>query len=490
MTLTISDGTKFNNFARTIIVNGVLTEAMLLPWIGKAADGPLLQSSDLYLHNPSAETLSVRLEFIQRGNAGSIPPVTRTIAPNATLFVSDIVKSLFSLDNMTGFLSVKIDQGNVQPVLISFNTTFRGGAEFGQTIPGFVQSNTGATSTTGNNQVQHLVGLNDNGERLAYFGFSNAADSPVTYTLRFFDGQGHAIGTGETLTLGRLGAKQFQSKEIRTRFGLTDQDDYRVVVETPRSSQLFPYGANVRLGSADPSFLTVGTGAARTYLLGALSTPGANNSVWRSDLVLANTGSQVVITDISFTNVGATSAPSDVIHETLQPGETRRLADVIGTKWNIRNGVGVLTIDSNAPGGQFPVIQGESYENTNPAKRYGQTLPGLTDAQAAGPGQGQYLVGLRQDTKYRTTFWMLNPGTQSGLYDVIFRNLEGVELGRLSNVGLGAGKLRQLNEAQFPAGLNGGFTVQILVKQGKGLAAAQVVNNVTNDPAYVQGETR
>jgi PKD repeat protein len=492
LVLTVSDGTQSGSVTTTVVVTGgPLTEAMLLPWIGKAADGPLLQTSDLYLHNPStSESMDVKLEFVQRGNVGTLPPVNRTIAPNATLFVSDVVKSLFGLDNMTGFLAVNITRGSVQPVLMSFNTTFRNGTEFGQTIPGFVQSNTGAAATTGNNQVQHLVGLNDNGERLAYFGFSNPSDSPVTYTLRFFNNQGTAVGTSETITLGRLGAKQFQSKEIRTRFGLNDQDDYRVVVETPRNAQLFPYGANVRLGSADPSFVTVGSGASRVFLLGALSTPGANNSIWRSDLLLANTGNQVAITEITYTNVGPTSEPTGLIKETLQPGETRRLEDVIGTKWNIRNGVGVLTIDSDAPGDQFPVIQGESYENTNPAKRYGQTLPALTEAQAAGPGQRQFLVGLREDAKYRTTFWLFNPSTSTGQYDLIFRNLDGGEIGRTSNFVIGAGKMRQLNKAQFPAGLDGAFTVQVIVKQGKVLAAAQVVNNVTNDPAYVQGETR
>jgi PKD repeat protein len=493
LTLTVSDGTTSASVVYTVLVTGTgpLTETMVLPWMGKAADGPLVQTSDLYLHNPSAaESIDVTLDFRQRGNIGNLPTVKRTIAPNATLFVADAVKTLFNLDNMTGFLLVTVDRGSVQPVLMSFNQTVRSGGEFGQTIPGFAQSDTGAAASTGNNQVQHLVGLNDDAERLAYFGFSNAGSSAATYTLRFVDKLGHAVGTGETLSLAPYGAKQFQVKEIRTRFGLTDQEDYRVVVESPRNTPLFPYGANVRLGSADPSFITVGGSAARIYLLGALSTPGMNNSIWRSDLVLANTSSQVVIADLSFTNVGPTSQATDVIHETLQPGETHRLADVIGTKWNIRNGVGVLTIDSDAPEGQFPVVQGESYENTNPAKRYGQTLPAMTDAQAADPGQGQYLVGLRQDAKYRTTFWLLNPSDQIGQYDVIFRNLDGVELGRLANVGLAPGKLRQLNEVQFPAGLNGAFTVQVVVKLGKGLAAAQVVNNVTNDPAYVQGETR
>src|SRR6185436_17503385 len=237
-------------------------------------------------------------------------------------------------------------------------------------------------------------------------------------------------------------------------------------------------------------FLSVGSGAGRVYLLGMLSTPGQNNSIWRSDVVLANTGSQVVIADLTFTNVGLTSAATDTIHETLQAGESKRLTDVIGTKWNIRNGVGVLTIDSDAPGGLFPLIQGESYENTNPAKRYGQTLPPLTDEQAAGAGQGHYLVGLRQDEKYRTTFWVFNPGSDSGSYEIVFRGLEGNELGRIRNVNMGPGKLRQFNQAQFPAGLTGGFTVQVIVRSGKVLTAAQVVNNKTNDPAYIQGETR
>jgi hypothetical protein len=68
-------------------------------------------------------------------------------------------------------------------------------------------------------------------------------------------------------------------------------------------------------------------------------------------------------------------------------------------------------------------------------------------------------------------------------------------------VAVGAGKLRQFSPSQHPfkatgkgknktANVAGGFTIQIVVKSGKALAAAQVVNNKTNDPFYVQGETR
>jgi PKD repeat protein len=495
LTLTVSDGTTTNSLSRNIVVTGgPATEAMVLPWIAKTVDGALVQSSDFYLHNPGAESIDVTLEFRQRGLPEATPPkVTRTIAPYATLFASDVVKNLFGRENISGFVAVKVDRGSVQPVVMSFNTTFRGdGSEFGQTVPGYLVSNTGAASTTGNTQIQHLVGLSDNTDRFAYFGLSNPGGEPVTYRLRFFDNLGREIGTPSQATiLPRNGSKQYQVKDVHTLFGISDKDDYRVMVESDKGSPIFPYGANLRRASNDPSFVAVGGGASRVFLLGALSTPGANNSVWQSDVVLANTSTGVALVDLTFNNVGLTSTPTDTIHETLQPGETRRLADVIGTKWNIRNGVGVLTLDSDAPGDVFPLVQGESYENTNPAKRYGQTLPALTDKQAAGANQGQYLVGLRQDTKYRTTFWVFNPGPDNGEYDIIFRALDGRELSRVRNVNIASGKLRQFNQAQFPStGLESGFTVQVVVKNGKVLTAAQVVNNATNDPAYIQGETR
>jgi hypothetical protein len=78
-------------------------------------------------------------------------------------------------------------------------------------------------------------------------------------------------------------------------------------------------------------------------------------------------------------------------------------------------------------------------------------------------------------------------------YDVIYLSLSGQELGRINDVFLPAGKLQQLSPGQHKipaAGVTGGFTVQVRVKAGKILTAAQVVKNTSNDPAYIQGETR
>lgn len=116
-----------------------------------------------------------------------------------------------------------------------------------------------------------------------------------------------------------------------------------------------------------------------------------------------------------------------------------------------------------------------------------------SDQEAAGIRQGQALVGLRQGPNWRTTIWLMNPSTEQGLYDVIYRKLDGTILGRFTSLPLGPGKMKQIRPSEHPLGglaIEDGFTVQVLVKAGKVLAAAQVINNRTNDPAYIRGETR
>jgi len=271
--------------------------------------------------------------------------------------------------------------------------------------------------------------------------------------------------------------------------------DYRIEIETKSGGMIVPYASNLRLSSEDPSFIEPGSSkSSKSYLIGSLSAPGLNNSVWQSDLLLSNISTQPVTASVTFTSVGLTSNPTTPVQVTLQPGQTERLENIIAGRWGVRDGIGVLTVSSSSPTGIFPIVQGESYESTNveAAKRFGQSMTAVSDSDAADAGKAQYLVGLRQDAKNRTTFWVFNPGTTTGEYDVVYRSLEGTVLGTVANVRLGAGKMRQFSPGQHPipaAGVANGFTVQIVVKSGKVLSAAQVVN-ATNDPAYIQGEVR
>lgn len=498
VSLTVAKGALSATASRNFAIEGdpvAVSSEILLPWIAQT-EGVLEQSSDLYIFNPGRTAMKLDLKFLKRGQPEADPPTAeRTIPPGATLFVADVLKELFDRENIAGFVTLEVKEGDASPVVTSFNTTFgEDGSQFGQTVPGISLSRNAATQV---GKVQHLIGLNENSERLAYFGVSNPNVDNAVYRLRFFDRHGAPIGapTGD-FVVSRFGQKQFQARELAEAFGVTEQDDFRIEVETVSGGPIFPYGANVRLASDDPSFIPVGSPAAsKVYLIGALSTPGLNRSLWETDIVLGNVGSGVAVTDVTFTSAGVAAEPVGPVTVSLPAGGTMRLVNAVAEKLGIVNTVGVLTLESDSTNGVFPIVLGESYDNSRPHKRFGQSMVALTDSQAAGPGGAHYLVGLRQDGDYRTTFWVFNPSQAAGTYELIYRSLNGQILGR-SEIALAPGKLRQINPGHHPepisraGGIQNGFTVEVAVKSGKALIAAQVVNNKTNDPAYILGVGR
>jgi PKD repeat protein len=502
VTLTTTKGTSNSSKTRTFNVTGApppTVKSVVLPWIAQTR-GALVQSSDLYVHNPGATPMTVLLEFRKRGLPESNPPqATETIAPGATLYVPDVLGGLFNRQNVAGFVSLTV-QGNIEPVITSYNTTTSAdGQQFGQTIGGVSMSGGSATAAAADPttpQVQQLVGLINDSERLAYFGISNPSENPANYHLRFFDKTGKLIAeSSQDLTVSRFGQRQFQAEEIQSTFGISNQDDYRVEVETTTAGgSIIPYASNLRLASQDPSFIEAGSSTnSKSYLLGVLSAPGSNGSLWQSDLLLSNIDTNPVNVSVTFTNIGLNSVPTKPLAVTLQPGETQRLQNVVAGSLGVTNGIGLITVTSTSASGVFPIVQGESYDNSNPAKQFGQSMSAVSDTDAAGVGQAQYMVGLRQDATHRTTFWLFNPGTAIAQYDLVYRGLDGSVIATTKGVQLGAGKLRQFSPNQLPlpaGGVTNGFTIQVVVNNGTVLSAAQVVNNATNDPSYILGAVR
>jgi PKD repeat protein len=459
--------------------------AVVVPWVARSR-GTSVQTSDLYVHNPGAAPMTVTLEFRRRGLPETSPPkAVRTVAPGATLYAADCVKTLFGRDeSLSGFVLATPAAGSPQPVVTSFQTSSQtsGGPVYGAAVQGVpVDSSPGL----------HLVGMNDGSRRTASFGITNPNDAPATYRLRFFDKTGKAIGTaGGDLTLSRFGQRQFQLAEIRSQLGVKDQDDYRIVVESAAAG-LFPFGLNAWSSTGDTSLAAGGPRSGqRLFVIGASNRPGADGTAWKTDLLLANPTAQAVPVKLTFVAVGAASAPTAASAVTVAPGGTQRLADVLDT-WNLKNTAGVLTIDPGTVGGALPSALGESYRSPLlGGKRYGHALPVMSDGDAAAAGQAQILAGLRQDAGSKATVWVLNPGPEVGEYDVIYRGLEGAELGRIA-VRLGGGKVRQLSPPQHPlpeAGAPDGFTVEVRVRGGRALAAAQVVG-ASGDSAYLTGAT-
>ncbi|MBV8200257.1 MAG: hypothetical protein JOZ15_06505, partial [Acidobacteria bacterium] len=97
------------------------------------------------------------------------------------------------------------------------------------------------------------------------------------------------------------------------------------------------------------------------------------------------------------------------------------------------------------------------------------------------------------DATHLSTIWVFNNSATYGIYDIVYRGLDGTVLGTLPSLTVPPGKVRSFLPAQHPlpgGTVANGFTVQVVVKSGKALAAAQVLTTSTGDPAYVQGVAR
>jgi PKD repeat protein len=486
VTLKVSRGSESASTPKTFQVTR-RASAVVVPWVARSR-GTAVQTSDLYVTNPGTAPMTVTLEFRRRGSPDPAPPrVVRTIAPGATLYAADCIKSLFGRDESTsGFVLVTPAPGSPQPVATSQQTSGATGSVFGLAVQGVAVTPAGSGL--------QLAGMNDNSARTAFFGVTNPNDAPATYRLRFFDAAGQAIGTASgDLTLSRFGQRQFQLGEIRTLFGISNQADYRVVADST-AGPLFPFGVNAWAATNDPSLAGNGpSGSGRAWLIGVSNKPGADGTAWKSDLILASTGSQAAAVNLTFTplGVGAPTAPSKV---SLSPGATTRLADVLKKQWNLTNQVGVVAIEGDPAGSAPPaglVAFGDSYRSPLLGKRYGHSMASMSEGDAAGPGRVHVLAGLRQDAQSKTTIWVLDAGAETLDCDVIYRGLDGAELGRIV-VKLAPGRVRQIGPTQHPlpeGGVADGFTVTIQVRTGKVLGAAQVVNNTSGESAYVRGVT-
>ena len=178
--------------------------------------------------------------------------------------------------------------------------------------------------------------------------------------------------------------------------------------------------------------------------------------------------------------------------QTVAPGATWSVADARRRLCGSAAATGML-VASFDDGAEEPVIESFDSMVTPGGGRLARPSPAMQEADAALPGQAQHLVGLRQAGNSRTALWLLNPDTAAGEYDLVYRGLDGIVLGALPAVRLGAGKMRQISPSQHPipaAGAAGGFTVEIVVKSGALASVGMIVDDLGGAAVVVEGHTR
>ena len=252
----------------------------------------------------------------------------------------------------------------------------------------------------------------------------------------------------------------------------------------------------------------VGSGGKNTPLPNSLIIPavghatGINNSLFESDIRIANTSAQAMKYQLNFT-LTRTDASQSGQSTTIQvdPGATMALDDILtsffGTGSDGTSALGVLEIrpltgTQNGPLSVQTVASSRTY-NSTPAGTLGQFIPAIPFSQfiAKSPDQStKTVLSLQQianSAAYRTNFGVVEgAGEPADVLVHVFNNL-GTEVVAPIPMSLLPGEHRQFNLlADNNISLTDGrFEVEVVSATGKVTAYASVIDNITNDPLMV-----
>ena len=216
----------------------------------------------------------------------------------------------------------------------------------------------------------------------------------------------------------------------------------------------------------------------------AAHNPGLNQSQWRSDLGLLNTGSVTANAQIKFFGGGGV-----VANTTYVPAGTQSiLTDVVGQLG--ASGQGALEILSDQP----LKVTSRTYNQVPsdatcyPNGTQGQDYPVVVARDGLAAGQSAFLAGLAENTLFRCNIGLVNVGSGAATVLVELYDGAGTKLADYT-VPLAAGQWAQetqpfLNKAGQTA-MDRGYA-RITVQSGSGVFGfASVIDNLTNDPTTV-----
>ncbi len=241
--------------------------------------------------------------------------------------------------------------------------------------------------------------------------------------------------------------------------------------------------------------------------------PGANNSMFESDVRVANTSAQTMKYQVDFTpsNTDGTQSSNTTTIQ-VDPGATMALDDILASFFGAAaanaNAAGVLEVRpltsttstaAFAPvstanlGVQLTTIASSRTFNVTPNGTFGQFIPAIPFSQFIGAATSDASAGVlsfqqvAQSAAYRTNFGLVEgAGEPANVMLTVFNNA-GDQVGQIPQALLPSEHL-QLNQVLAANNISltdGRIEVTVTSPTGKVTAYASTIDNITNDPLLV-----
>ena len=450
--------------------------------VGSRADGAndSLWRTDLGLFNASDSVAEVEVRF---HGAGGVLTETLMVAPGRQRILVDVVGRLGG--SGSGAIEVLANR-DVKLTSRTYNLVATGqtcypGGTLGQ---GF-----GATGSRAALVAGDRAWLPQLAETAAYrtnIALTNTGLAPAHVTVRLFDGEGRQLASyGVDLAPGQW---RQENRPFFRLAGRTDVTSGYATVTVDQGGGVVAVGSVVDNVTNDPTSVPMvpgDAGGTTTWVLVASHADGANNSVWRTDLAILNSGSgdATATVRLHLPNGGTLERVVAVPFR-----DQVLLADVVGSL--SYTGSGAVEVISDSP----VVVSSRIYNRVAASQpcygggTLGQENAGYGPDDGLAAGDSAWLNQLSENAAYRTNIALTNSGdtTATVLVELFDGNGTALVSYRLE---LAPGQWRQDNRPfSRRAGRSdlAAAAARITVEAGGGiLATASVVDNVTNDPTTV-----
>ena len=443
--------------------------------------------------NPGEEDAQVVIEFVA-DNDPDTPRVAgpTTIPPRTAIHFNNVVWQLFGT-HTSGSLWIDADK----PVIANTRTFNQAGdATFGQGIGGITKNE---VLGEGDGSV-YIVGLKQNQRFRTNFLLQEVSGHPATVHAEIFDSTGATIGSGAITVPSRT-----KWQKPISILGIQSLDSGYAVLSVTGAGKIAAMASVIDQVTGDATsvdavhaFQTGGGGPGKAddeeedshFLVAVVArTPGANNTVWRSEISILNSEESDQVLELRYL---PSSGPMLTATREVGAGELFFSEDVIEDVFpTAPNGAGSLHVFAQ----KGLVVNSRTYNVLPDDSTVGQAIPGLAKGDMARPGEVWLLDSLKQTKDFRCNLGFAEYEGSNTEVTVVLFDTDGASLFFLASKKYSVPALGQfqVNKVFNDMGLSGEFREAIayvsVASEGGGLYVyASVVDNAQGDGTTILGK--
>lgn len=444
-------------------------------------------TTSLTVTNWGAADSTLVLKFLghdQDGTGGA--QVTRVVPAGQTVTYADVLSSLFGVSGGYGAIRINADSNQLRIVSQTSTPPPSGVGTFGQAVPAATGNDTVTTAAP-----KALYSLRQDAAFRTNAVIANTTEAAAHVDLSLLNSSGVQIGTGSA-DLNPLEMRQIGT--VVTALGGPDgTKDATLVVSTPTGgARIATYAAVIDQTTNDPRTIlpvTLGPlGANANWLLpSSAHAPGANNAFYTTDVTVGNAGTTDATATLKFLGHDQDGRSGAEVVETLSANSAVTYTDILGSLFGVSSGYGAILVTSSSA--NLKVLSQTSTPPPDGKGTFGQSVPASGASDLVTSAAPRVLVGLRQDSAFRTNAVIANATDQPAHVDLTLMSAAGAVLGT-SSTDFQPYEMRQIGTVVTALGAPDGTTDAVLrvatSTPGARIATyAAIIDQKTNDPRTV-----